>query len=115
MLRIPIIFKRIQILLFSLMRILDPTFYSDADPDLDPSFDADPDPNPTAHFFPDLDPPMLQNDPLRLLSLLFDADPGSDPVPDHAFHFDADTDFGSVLHPGKSVHTECVGGRGGGR
>jgi hypothetical protein len=38
---------------------------------------------------------MLQYEPLRLLSLLFDADPGSDPVPDHAFHFDADADFGS--------------------
>jgi hypothetical protein len=36
---------------------------------------------------------MLQNDPLRLPSLHFDAGLGPDPDPDHAFHFDADPDF----------------------
>ncbi len=55
----------------------DPTFHSDVDPD--PTFhtDADPDPDPTNHFFPKLDPPMLQNDPLRLPPFRFDADPRS--------------------------------------
>ncbi len=49
-------------------------------------FDADPDPVPTTHFFPDLDPPMLQNGPLRLSPFHFDANPDPDP----AFHFDPD-------------------------
>ncbi len=61
----------------------DPTFPFDADPD--PTFQFDADPDPTTHFFPELDPPMLQNDPLRLPHFPFDADP------DPAFHFDADT------------------------
>ncbi len=56
----------------------------DADPD--PTFhsDAVPDPYPTTHFFSDLDPPLLQNDPLRLPPCPFDADP------DQAFQNDAD-------------------------
>jgi hypothetical protein len=37
-------------------------------------------------FAPEQDPPMLQNDPLRLPSFHFDEDP------DPAFHFDADPD-----------------------
>jgi hypothetical protein len=56
----------------------------------DPHYiNADPNPDPAFHlpymwiqivilpinFFPDLDPPMLQNDPLRLPPLLFEADP----------------------------------------
>jgi hypothetical protein len=46
------------------------TFHSD--PDQDPTFqlDADPDPDPTTHFLPDLNSPMLQNDPLRLFTLM---------------------------------------------
>jgi hypothetical protein len=36
--------------------------------------DPDPDP-PTTHFSLDLDPPILQNDPLRLPPFQFDADP----------------------------------------
>jgi hypothetical protein len=49
---------RIRILSFTLMRIriLPGTFKFDADPDLDP----------TTHFPTDLDPPIPQNDPLRL-------------------------------------------------
>jgi hypothetical protein len=48
---------------------LDPIFHSvvdsDSNPDLNFQFDADPD--PTTHlFFTDLDPPMLQNDPLKI-------------------------------------------------
>jgi hypothetical protein len=60
----------------------DPTFHSDAElyPDLTFQFDADPDPVPTTHLFPDLDPPMLQNGPLRLLPFHFDADPDLDPA-----------------------------------
>jgi hypothetical protein len=41
---------------------------------------------------PDLDPPILQNDPLRLLPFHFDADP------DPAFHFDADSDKDPAFH-----------------
>jgi hypothetical protein len=51
----------------------DPTFRSDADPD--PTFQFDVDPAPTTQFFPDLDPPLLQNNPLRLSTFHFDADP----------------------------------------
>ncbi len=67
---------QIRILPFTLMwiRILPGTFDFDADPDL------------TTRFFPNLDPPMPQNDPLRLLPFYFDADPDPDP----AFHIDAD-------------------------
>ncbi len=81
----------------------DPTFHSDADPDPafhfdapnfpsaaypDPTFQIYPDPDPTTLFSPEiLDPPMLKNDPLELLSFHFDADP--DLEPDPAFHFDA--------------------------
>jgi hypothetical protein len=53
----------------------------------------DPDPDPTTHFFLDLDPPMPQNDPLRLQPFHFDADP------DPAFHFDPDTTFPSDTDP----------------
>ncbi len=52
----------------------DPVFHYDPKPDPDPTFqfhadfqfNIDPDPDPNTHFFPDLDPPMLQNNPLRL-------------------------------------------------
>jgi hypothetical protein len=68
----------------------DPSFHSDTDSD--PlgtiQFEEDPETRPTPHFSPDLDPPMLQNDPLRLPPFHFDADP--DPGP--AFHFDTDVD-----------------------
>ncbi len=60
----------------------DPTFHPDTDTDPDPTFQCD-----TTHFYQDLDPPMFQNDPLRLPPfhrILFDPDP--------AFHFDADPD-----------------------
>jgi hypothetical protein len=50
--------------------------------------DPEPDPDPTTHFSPDLDPPILQNDPLRLPPFHFDANANADPDP--AFHFDAD-------------------------
>ncbi len=48
------------------MKQWDPAVDFDADPNPTFQFDADPDPDPTTHFFPDVDPPMLQNDPLRL-------------------------------------------------
>jgi hypothetical protein len=73
------------------IRIPDHTFHSDADPDPTFQLDTDPDPYPTAHFFPNLDHPLLQNDPLRLISCPFDADPDpasqndSDPDPPHCF------------------------------
>jgi hypothetical protein len=67
----------------------DSTFHSDADPD--PTFQYDADPKPTSHFSPDLDPPMLQNDPLRLPLFYFNADTDTDPDP--AFHFDGDPDL----------------------
>jgi hypothetical protein len=50
----------------------DPTFHSGADPDC--TFQSDGDPDPTSYFFPDLDPPMLQNGPLRLPPFHFEAD-----------------------------------------
>ena len=62
---------RIRILLFT---DPDSIFHSDADQD------------PTAHFSPDLDPPMLQNDPLRLPPFHLDANP------DPASQNDADLD-----------------------
>jgi hypothetical protein len=65
-----------------------PTFQSDADPAPTFQFGPGPDPTGTTHFFPDLDPPMLQNDPLKLP--LFHCDAAADLDP--AFHFDADPD-----------------------
>jgi hypothetical protein len=50
-------------------------------------------------LFPDLDPPVLQNDPLRLPPFHFDADQDLDPTfhcnadPDPASQKDADTDL----------------------
>jgi hypothetical protein len=67
---------RIRILPFALMRVRILLFY----------FDADANPELTNHFFPESDPLMLQNDPLRLPTFHFDADP------DPAFPFDADPD-----------------------
>ncbi len=49
-----------------------------------PNFQFDPDPDPSTHFSQELDPPMLQNDTLRLPPFHFDADP------DPTYHFDAD-------------------------
>jgi hypothetical protein len=76
-----------------------PAFHFDAGPDLDLIFQSDADgsrsylsiwcgsgPDPTANFSPDLNPPMLQNDSLRLQPFHFDADL------DPAFHFDVDPD-----------------------
>jgi hypothetical protein len=67
----------------------DPAFHFDADPDLTFHSEADPDPN--SPFFPDLDPPMLQNDPLRLPPFHFDEDPDPD------FYFDENPDFAFPL------------------
>ncbi len=70
---------------------LDPTFHFDTDPD--PTFSGfDAEPDPTICFFPDLDPPILQNDPLRLQPFHSDADP------DPAFHFDTDLDPHPTFH-----------------
>jgi hypothetical protein len=69
---------------------LNPSFHFDADPaDAKPdlSFQFDADSHPTTQFFPDLDPPMLQNLPLRFPTFHFDADP------DPAFYFNADPDL----------------------
>ncbi len=109
---------RIRILTFNLMRIRTLTFNLMRIQIQDP----------TTHFFPDLDPPMLQNDPLRLppytlmqirillftlmqmririLLFTFDADVDPDPAfhfdadvdPDPAFHFDADVDPDPAFH-----------------
>jgi hypothetical protein len=49
-------------------------------------------------FFPGLDSQMIQNGPIRLPHVRFDADPVPDPAfhfdadPEPAFHFDADPD-----------------------
>jgi hypothetical protein len=51
----------------------DHAFHSDADPDPTFQFGADPDPAPITHVPVDLDPPMLQNDHLRLPFFHFDA------------------------------------------
>ncbi len=62
-------------------------------------FTADPeteDSDPTTHFSPDVDPPMLQNDPLRLPPFHFAADPDptchSSADPDPSFQNDAELD-----------------------
>jgi hypothetical protein len=49
----------------SLMRSFADPRHFDADLDPDPNFHSGADPDPTTYFFPDLDPPMLQNDPLK--------------------------------------------------
>jgi hypothetical protein len=81
---------------------LDPVTTCVADPH---HFDADPDLDPTSphSLFQDLDPPMLQNDPLRLPLFHIDADQDPDPAfhivaePDPAFHFDEDPDPASKM------------------
>jgi hypothetical protein len=77
----------------------EPTFHSDAEPYPNPAFQFDADPDPITHFCPDLDPPILQNSPLRLPPFHFDADPDPsfhfDADPALAFHFDADPDTAS--------------------
>ncbi len=75
---LPFTLKRIRILLFNLMRIRTRIL--------------------PLTFFPDLDPPILQNDPLRLAPFHFAVDPdpafhfGADADPDPAFYFNADPD-----------------------
>ncbi len=66
----------------------DPTFHSGADPD--PIFQFDAGPDSTTNFFSRFGPSMLQNDPLRLPAVHFDADP--DPDPDPASQNAADLD-----------------------
>ncbi len=77
-------------ILFSLTSVAVP-HHLDADPD--PTFQFDPEPDPTTHFFSDLEPPVLQNDPLRLPPLHFDADP--DLKPD--YQNDADVSGSATL------------------
>jgi hypothetical protein len=73
--------------------VADPHHF-DPDPGLALLFDADPD--PTTQFFLMLDPPMLQNDPVKLPSFHFDADPD----PYTASQNDADPDPQNCLELG---------------